>query len=216
MTLLFVASYSISLNVYVNSFCRNKNAKDAIALTFDDGVDEVITPKVLDILANHNAKATFFLIGENARQHPDLVRRIVNEGHEIGNHTMQHKGTFPMQSSVAMTNEIQECTELLESISGTKIKYFRPPFGVTNPNLAKALKNTSLQSIGWSVRSFDTMGHPVERVTNRILNKLKAGDIILLHDNRQGADLIVENLLVELANRSLHPVAISNLSNLNQ
>ncbi len=210
-TLLFVASYSISLGVYVNSLCRVKTANGLLAITFDDGVDETNTPKVLDVLAQHNAKATFFLIGENAKRYPHIVKRIIDEGHEIGNHSMYHSNTFPIQSKKDIYTEIVQCNEVLEKIIGSKIKYFRPPFGVTNPNIAEALKLTGLQSVGWNVRSFDTMGHRAQRVVRRITRNIRQGDIILMHDNRDGANIILESVLNILYELSLTPVTISEL-----
>ncbi|MEG1936289.1 MAG: polysaccharide deacetylase family protein, partial [Rikenellaceae bacterium] len=97
--LLFYASYSISAGVYMKSLCRNKAAKDLIAITFDDGVDPILTPKVLDVLKRYDAKATFFIIGKQALHHAEILKRIVAEGHSIGNHSYSHIWDLPFKSS---------------------------------------------------------------------------------------------------------------------
>ncbi len=194
---LFYASYSISAGVYVKSVCKLDD-KRTIAFTFDDGVDPVMTPKILDILEKNNAKATFFIIGKKAQQYPELVKQIAAQGHSIGSHSMYHKNTFPMQKSQCIYDEIMLSTSVIEDVIRAKVKFFRPPFGVTNPLIAKALKRTELVSIGWNIRSLDTIGNEVEKVTERVCRKVKGGDIILLHDDRENADLLLENILEKL------------------
>lgn len=212
--LLFYASYSISLGIYVKSICCNPKNNDSVALTFDDGVDDKMTPKVLKILKKHGAKATFFVVGEKAVNHPDIVKMIVEQGHSIGNHSYGHKWYFPLKTSQMDYHEINTCTEILEQISGRKIIMFRPPFGVTNPMIARAVKRAGLISVGWSIRSLDTLGHPIERVTKRVSRQLKAGKVILLHDNRDKADILTERILQEIELNGLKTVTIEELFNL--
>lgn len=212
--LLFYASYSISAGVYVKSLCRDYCNKDAIALTFDDGVDPVMTPKVLNVLKKYHAKATFFIIGEKAFNYPEVVKMIIEQGHSIGNHSYRHKWYFPLKTTRSIYNEIKDCTTVLEKISGFKIKLFRPPFGVTNPMIAKALKRTGLLSIGWSIRSFDTIGQDLDNVKARVILQLKPGKVILLHDNRPDADILLEKILLEIERRSLKAITIDQLFNI--
>ena len=206
-------SWEISSGVYLRTQCRLNDSdihdapehtiehtiEHSVALTFDDGVDPVITPQILDILALHNAKATFFLIGDRAAQHPTLVRRIATEGHTIGNHSMHHRPTFPLQSTRQITAEIAECNALLASIIGTKPTLFRPPFGVTNPMISKAVRRSKIRAIGWSIRSYDTMRHPSAQTLERITRRLRPGDIILLHDNLPQAPALLEQLLLHIS-----------------
>ena len=212
--LLFYASYSISSGRYLKSLCRNKNTNSYIAITFDDGVDPNITPKVLDILKRYNAKATFFIIGKYAVSYPQIVKRIVDEGHDIGNHSYYHKGCFPMQKSADIYKEIQQCNNALKQASGKEIELFRPPFGVTNPMIGAAVRRSGLQSIGWSIRSLDTIGQCIDKVERRVIRQIKAGEIILLHDNREGADLLLDRLLNQIQNKGLEAVTIKKLFNL--
>ncbi|MGL5958236.1 MAG: polysaccharide deacetylase family protein [Phocaeicola sp.] len=211
---LFYASYSISAGFYLKSLCCNYRAIDAVALTFDDGVNPDTTPEVLQVLKRHRAKATFFLIGERAEAYPDLVRQIVAEGHTIGNHSYYHRWNFPLGSEEKIEEEMSRCQMILEKITGERVSLFRPPFGVTNPNVARAVRKSGLQSIGWSIRSFDTMGHEKEKVVKRVLRQLKPGKVVLLHDDRAVTPLIVEQLLEEIEKRGWRAVTVQELFSL--
>lgn len=203
---MFYASYNIGSGVYVKAICRIPTDKKEVVLTFDDGVDARQTPLVLDVLRRNNAKACFFVIGEKAAENPDLVRRIVAEGHRIGIHTMRHQGTFPFGSSHQITADLRDTRELLENICGTKIDLFRPPFGVTNPHIGMAVRRLGLKTIGWSIRSYDTDKRRSRTdVAQRIERHLHKGAIILLHDDRTASDLLLEKIF-EILNRHEYKV----------
>lgn len=196
---LFYCSYQIRLGAYVRCLCRNRAAGHTVALTFDDGPDPELTPRVLDVLRQHGVRATFFLIGSKAERHPDIVRRIVAEGHEIGVHTWRHAPGFPMQGSRAMAEDILRCRALLKEITGVETDLFRPPFGVTNPMVARAVKRTRSRCAGWSIRSLDTLRRRSrEAVAHRIRRRLGDGKVILLHDDRAGAERLVALVLRDL------------------
>lgn len=144
---LFYCSYQIRLGAYVRTLCRNRAAGRVVALTFDDGPDPEMTPRVLDLLRERGVRATFFLVGAKAERHPELVRRIAAEGHDTGIHTWEHAAGFPMRSSWAMTADILRCRESLRQIAGVETHLFRPPFGVTNPMVARAVKRTQSRCI---------------------------------------------------------------------
>ncbi len=213
LVVLFYMSWSISLGVYLRSICHNREKEDCVAITYDDGVDEILTPQLLDLLDQYGAKASFFVVGERAVKHPDIVRDIVKRGHTIGNHSMCHKGTFPARRTDVIYNEIEECNNTLEGIIGAKVEYFRPPFGVTNPMVGVAVRRAELQSIGWSIRSYDTMNHSVDVVKERVLREIKGGDIILMHDNREGVLQITEQILIFLHRGGYRAVVIDDLLN---
>lgn len=196
---LFYASYYIGSGVYIKVQCKVATKEKAVYLTFDDG-PSAQTAAVLEVLKRHNAKATFFIIGQNAEQQPDLVRQIVAEGHLIGNHSYCHKGSFPMMSSKRIAEDLTHCNQVLTEITGKAPTLFRPPFGVTNPLIASGLKKTGIpfQTIGWSVRSFDTMGGELEKILDRITDQIELGSIILLHDRMEFSAELLEQLLVRL------------------
>jgi peptidoglycan/xylan/chitin deacetylase (PgdA/CDA1 family) len=173
----------IENNFYINSvnFLPQQKTRQ-LCLTFDDGIHAELTPKVLDILKQKNVKAIFFLIGKNIQGNETIVKRMHEEGHQIGNHSFEHSFWFDMKSSKAMLVEIEQTNQVLESVIGEKIKLFRPPYGVTNPNLAKAIKQSGLQSIGWSLRTFDTTAKTKQKLLVKLKQNTKDRDIVLLHD----------------------------------
>lgn len=204
---LFWASFSISAGVYISSFCRNPRAGRVVALTFDDGVDPHYTPLVLDVLKKYSVKATFFVIGQKAEQHPEILSRIIAEGHAVGNHTYSHEGHFPMKSTRAMVADLSRAEQAI----GLDLRYFRPPFGVTNPMVSRAVRKAGYRSVGWSIRSLDTMKFSRERVLNRVISRLHNGGIILLHDNRAQADVLLENIIIQTLSRGYKIVTVEEL-----
>ena len=151
------ASASIRSGVYVRAFCREKTDRKVVYLTFDDGPHPPETERVLDVLREHGARATFFLIGSKVSGNEAVLRRMLEEGHALGLHTYSHAGTFPLLSFDKMLADVNEGKRAVESVAGKKISLFRPPFGVTNPTIAKVVRTLGLHTVGWDVRSFDTM-----------------------------------------------------------
>lgn len=180
--LLVFGAIKIRWNFYFKSIHRNPAAGRQIALTFDDG-PAAQTAAILDVLQKEQVAAGFFSIGKNAAQFPELVRRWHDEGHLIGNHSYNHGFNFDWQSSRVMAAELERTNETIEQITGKRPRLFRPPYGVTNPNLARAVRRTGMISIGWNIRSFDTTAKDPDRLLQRITGKLKGGDVILLHDS---------------------------------
>ena len=180
------------IHIQTNFFIRSINAVKEIGLTgidpnsvllsFDDGIHPVYTPQVLDILNAHQIKAVFFLIGKEIKGHEAIVRRMKDEGHCIGNHSYAHSFWFDMKSTNNMLNEINKTNELIHSITGKTPVFFRPPYGVTNPNLARAVQKSNMQSMGWTLRSMDTVAKSSNQLLQKLKNETKQGDIILLHD----------------------------------
>lgn len=193
LSIFFLGAVNIRWNFYLNSFYKAKNKK-LLALTFDDG-PSAYTVQILDILKEQNIKASFFTIGERAAQNTALVKRWHDEGHIIGNHSYQHGFNFDWQSSKKMANEILQTNHVIERITGLKPKLFRPPYGITNPNLARAVRKTNMHSIGWTLRSFDTKTTNADYLFKNIFNKLKGGDIILLHDSMEVTAKILTPLI---------------------
>lgn len=171
-----------------------------VALTFDDG-PAAPTGIILDALAKEKVKATFFLIGKNIAGNEALVKRMADEGHAIGNHSFSHNVNFDWQSASAMQSELEQTNTAIESVTGTPVKLFRPPYGVTNPNLAKAVARCELKSIGWSLRSMDTVAKDEAQLLKKILRNVRPGGIILLHDRCPITANILPALIQELKKR---------------
>lgn len=186
-------SFDIQLKYFINSITQKRTKIKEVALTFDDGPTE-FTPKFLDLLKEKNIKATFFCIGKRIDKYPKIFQRIIAEGHSIGNHTYSHSNNTGFLSSSKMIEEIEKCDEVISKIGNIKTNFYRPPFGVTNPNIAKAIKKTQKKSIGWNVRSLDTVIDDEKKIYNRITKNLNKGSIILLHDTSEKT----YNVLVEL------------------
>lgn len=207
-----IGSFHIRWNYHLHSFSHNyRTSENNVSITFDDGPNPEFTPKVLSLLKKHGAKATFFLIGKYVEKYPELVKQILAEGHAIGNHSYSHSKNFGFFTSEKIASELKKTNELLNEITGKKLILFRPPFGVTNPNIKKALKITGLHSIGWSKRSLDTTNISDEKIFMRITQNLKKGDIILLHDNGNKTVAVLERLLLFLQSHKMQSVTVDRL-----
>lgn len=180
--LVFLGSYFIGFNYFVNSFCRGKKSGKEISITFDDGPIEDFTPRVLDVLKQENVPATFFLIGNNIRGNEAIVERMVDEGHMVGNHSFEHGFWFSMQSSKVMSEDVEQCANEIFRTTGLRPRFFRPPYGVTNPAVAKVVAQKKYHSIGWSNRTYDTVAKDSDKLLAKTLSNLKGGDVILFHD----------------------------------
>ena len=153
-----------------------------IALTFDDGPNATLTPKLLDLLAARHLKATFFVIGQNAADHPDVLRRAVREGHEIGNHSWSHPNLGKM-SDEAVRRELQKTEEAIVAAIGKKPTLMRPPYGSITANQKRWIHNEfGYRIILWDVDPLDWKRPGPSVVTARILKETKAGSIVLSHD----------------------------------
>jgi len=179
--------------VYIKALCRSKRKDKVVALTFDDGPDKQ-TEKILDLLKEYNVKACFFCIGSKVEENKNLLKRIKDEGHLIGNHSFSHLFSFPLHSVKWLKQDLQACEQQIEEVTQEKVRLFRPPFGVTNPLIAKAVKSFNYITIGWSIRSLDTC-KSVEKAFARIKQKLKPGAVILLHDPLPASDILLRELL---------------------
>lgn len=203
-------SFTIQSNYHIKAFCKIKTTQKVVALTFDDG-PTVFTPKVLDLLLQYNCKATFFCVGKQIEQYPSITSRIVKEGHIIGNHTFYHSNNNGFKRKEELIKEWEKTDNLVHSFTGSKPQFFRPPFGVTNPQIMQTLKVTKHQVIGWSIRSLDTVIRNEDRLFNRILRRWEAGSIILLHDSSEITVRVLERLLQFMQQENYKSVTISEL-----
>ena len=186
-------SFDIQLGYFVNSIINKRTKIKEVALTFDDGPTE-FTPKFLDLLKENNINATFFCIGKQIEKYPETFQRIIAEDHSVGNHTFSHSNNTGFLSASKMVEEIEKCDEVILKTGNIKTNFYRPPFGVTNPNIAKAIKKTNKKSIGWNIRSLDTVVDDEKKILNKVKKNLRKGSIILLHDTSEKT----YNVLVEL------------------
>lgn len=162
-------------------FLNGNRDSNRVALTFDDGPDVRYTPKVLDVLKKHNVKATFFLVGSRAKAHEELVKRMHDEGHSIGNHTFWHPN-LPKEELDRLHWELTETDKTLEGIIGYKPDLFRSPYGALNEEMLKMLEDMNKTTIGWDVDTLDWKQLEADEIADNALSNVKFGSIILMHD----------------------------------
>lgn len=182
LALIIYGSVIIQSNFHIQSYCFANTSEKEIALSFDDGPNREYTPQVLSILAQYGASATFFVIGKNIQGNEALLKQIDSDGHSIGNHSYTHSFFMDFKSVQGFRNELNQTAESVFKIIGKRMKLFRPPYGVTTPNLAKASTELNYSIIGWSIRSFDTTAASAQIITRRVQAQIKPGAIILFHD----------------------------------
>lgn len=195
---LFWASASVRSGVYVRLQLRGSKQGRVLYLTFDDGPDGAMTPRVLAILGEQGVPATFFVIGERVQRHPELVRAMGVGGHSVGLHGWYHAWWAPFRGSDFLGAAIRREQDLLEEVLGYRPQMFRPPYGVTNPLVGRAIRSTGVRGVGWSIRSYDTVRRtPRDRVVRRVVRRFHPGAIILLHDRVVGCDGVVRRIVEE-------------------
>lgn len=212
--IVFFGSAFIGSNYHVKAYCSNRFEKEKkIALTFDDGPHEM-TLTVLELLKKHNAKATFFCIGKNIEIHPEILKKVIAEGHTVGNHTYSHSPFFDFYGKNKVIAEINKTDDLIASVLGKKPSLFRPPYGVTNPSIRRALAVTNHKTIGWNIRSLDGVFKKEKFLLDRIVKRIKPGGIVLLHDTSLETVNVLEQLLSFLQTNNYEVVPLEELLNI--
>lgn len=193
----------------------DRAAADVVYLTFDDGPDPQWTPQVLEVLAGAQARATFFAIGACARQTPELIRRARAEGHEIGNHTFHHRHPWTM-SAAAARRQVCDGAAILEDILGSAPRFYRAPHGRNRPCMTEAALDCGETPVAWTLSAIDWGWLGTANGIARRLQRVRPGDVVLMHDgaNRHNrpAELlrVLSGFLVELQRRNLHAVALDD------
>ena len=190
-----------------------------VALSFDDGPDPEVTPAVLDALATHGARATFFAIGRKLDAHPQLARRVVAEGHELANHSWRHSRWESFSMPGEQIAEIERGERAIAAITGNRATpLYRAPHGVKSPPFVMAAHAKQLTIVAWSLHSRDTFFADPARIAARVLRRVRPGDIVVMHDghdvpgrHRSGCALAVPLILAGLRERGLECVTISEL-----
>jgi peptidoglycan/xylan/chitin deacetylase (PgdA/CDA1 family) len=182
-----------------------------VALTFDDGPHPVQSRVIMELLEQHGCPSSFFLTGSKIAAHENIIREMAARGHTLGNHSFSHSSRFPLMAPKRIAAEIKETNRLLEQAGGHPVRFFRPPFGVTNPRIHRGLQGQELVVVGWSIRSYDTCKGSPEKVVARIMERVRGGDIILLHETSDHIAEILELLLPQLRNKGLECVSLETL-----
>ena len=215
LTVLYIAiiiygSFNVSAQFFVRFYNKGAKTKRHIALTFDDGpYPETIG--VLDILKEYNVKATFFVIGKRVQEYPEIVKRMVDEGHVIGNHTYNHAKGTGFYSVQKLEQELTSTIGEVFKATALKMNFYRPPFGVTSPSTAKVVAKLGLKVIGWSLRSFDTTLKTAQSIINDVMKAVKSGDVILFHDDRIKVQEILKHIIPALQQQKYLFVTVDEL-----
>lgn len=181
LLLSLAAPFFPGFSYFLPVISRGKKGARVAALTFDDGPSPSSTPVLLDLLVRYGLRATFFVVGEKAAKHPELIDRIIAEGHTLGNHSWKHDPFLMLRSEKTLAKDIHDTQELLSKWSVQPL-VFRPPIGITGPRLAGVLAAEGLLTVNFSCRAFDRGNRDVRNLAAKILKRLQAGDIIMLHD----------------------------------
>jgi peptidoglycan/xylan/chitin deacetylase (PgdA/CDA1 family) len=213
LAVLALGAIYIRWNFFLESYNKGKD-KNTIALTFDDGPGAE-TAVILDVLRDQQVPAAFFCIGKNVAAGTEMLKRIDAEGHITGNHSFNHGFNFDWQSTAAMMKEMELTNNTIANIIGKTPRLFRPPYGVTNPNLARAVSNTDMYSIGWSLRSFDTKASDPKALLNKVQSQLKGGDIVLLHDTKTITREILTDLITSARQKGFTFVRVDKMLSIN-
>lgn len=205
--------------VFLPVITRGDPGRPQVALTFDDGPDPAVTPRVLDALRQAGAKATFFVIGRHVKAHPELAARILAEGHQLENHSFAHPRALNFASASKMAAQITAGAAALAEVPGARpSRLYRPPVGLKSPPLARAARRLGVEVVLWSLHARDTRGAAAGQISARVLGRVRAGDIVLMHDgsDRPGRERAatadaLPAILRGLADRGLQAVTVDRL-----
>ena len=179
--LCLAACFFPQSNFLLPVISHGNTGKNKVAVTFDDGPTEPLTRQILDLLDKYSVKATFFVSGVQTLKYPDIINEIISRGHSIGNHSFHHNPFLMLKSYRELYQDIASLQELLRN-NGVNTLAFRPPVGIVNPKLGPILDQLGLICVTFSCRAWDAGNLHIQQLSSRILAKVKADDIVLLHD----------------------------------
>lgn len=187
--------------------CEFHSDTQKVALTFDDGPEPEVTPQILNILSQYEARATFYMVGNSVEYYPEIAREVAEEGHEIGNHTMTHADltTLPEEEAIY---EIDKTNELISDAAGQKPTSFRPPYGSTNESLEELV---DMSAVLWTIDSFDWQSRDAESIIQVIQEEVHEDAIILMHDIHQETADALPEVLDYLQSQGYEMITVSEL-----
>ncbi len=175
---------------YGRTLARLPGGGKRIALTYDDGPNDPHTMRLLEVLAKHEVKATFFMIGRFVRERPEIARAVAQAGHVIGNHTFSHP-LLIFQSEAQTRAQLLDCRAALSDVIGEHSSLFRPPFGGRRPATLRIARELGMEPVMWNVTGYDWNAPPAAVIEKKVVRQMRGGDVILLHDGSHkgmGAD----------------------------
>jgi peptidoglycan/xylan/chitin deacetylase (PgdA/CDA1 family) len=173
-----------------------------------------VIPVILDLLKQQGIQAAFFVVGNKLENNSEIIRRIDQEGHIMGGHSYSHHFFFDLFTSLRIKIELEQTDKIIKQITGKKMKLFRPPYGVTNPVLARVIRKLDYQVIGWSLKSKDTVTGDSQLLLERLQKKVKSGDLILFHDTKPILSGVLPSFITFLKSEKYQIVRPDQLLNL--
>jgi peptidoglycan-N-acetylglucosamine deacetylase len=213
--IVFYGCYYVGSNFFIQIVCSATTDKKEIAISFDDGPATNYTSEILRLLKQDNIKATFFCIGNRISGNENILKQIKDDGHIIGNHSYSHHFWFDMYSSKKMLDDLKQMDQEMERVTGMRPKLFRPPYGVTNPNLKKAIIKGEYTPVGWSVRSMDTVIKDDKKLLDKINRSLKPGAVFLFHDTSKTTLNVLPEFIKEVKSKGYQIIPLDKLLHLN-
>ena len=208
----FIPTCSFFLPVISRGTCSRK----AVALTFDDGPDPLTTPELLRLLEKHRVHATFFVTGHRVVRHPQLAKEIIAQGHGLANHSFHHDMLGAFRSATTMQHEIEATQRALKDLGIVPLAY-RPPMGITSPRLRRVMQMQGMFVVNFSCRAWDGGNRRIRNMSGRILKRVRANDILLLHENLAEPSLFshwaaeVECILKGITEKGLEILPLADL-----
>ncbi len=208
---VFYGCAYIGSNFFMQITCSADTNRKEIAISFDDGPALNYTTEILAVLKKENVKAAFFCIGKNIAGKEEVVKQVEKDGHLIGNHSYSHHFWFDMFSSKKMLEDMRMMDEELKRVTGLQPKLFRPPYGVMNPNLKKAIIKGGYTPVGWSVRSMDTKIKDEKKLLEKVIVGIKPGAVFLFHDSSKATLDMLPGFIKEVKNRGYNILPLDKL-----
>ena len=166
---------------YGRTFTGSEGKTKKIALTYDDGPNDPYTPRLMDVLAKHNVRATFFLIGRFVSRRPNIIRELVKTGHIAGNHTYTHPSLI-FETSLQIRTQLVSCRQAIEDVVGEHSNLFRPPYGGRRPAVFRIARELGLEPVMWNAIGYDWLDTTPQRIAQSVAKSIRGGDVVVLHD----------------------------------
>jgi len=214
LLLLIAGSICIRLEFFIKSHSSGDRKQKRVAFSFDDGPDPDNTPVILDLLKQQGIQAAFFVVGNKLEDNMEIIRRIDQEGHIIGGHSFSHHFFFDLFTARRIKTELEQTDKIIKQLTGKKMKLFRPPYGVTNPVLARVIRKLGYHVIGWSLKSKDTVTSDSKVLLERLQKKVRGGDLLLFHDTKPILSRVLPSFIVFLKSEKYQIVRPDQLLNL--
>lgn len=212
--IVFWGCYYVGSGFFIRIVCKATTDEKEIAISFDDGPAVGYTKEILEVLKKENVKAAFFCIGSRIAGNEEILKQVYAEGHLIGNHSYSHHFWFDMYSSKKMQADLALMDEEVKRVIAVKPKLFRPPYGVTNPNVKKAIIHGGYTPVGWSVRSMDTVIKEEEKLLAKITGAIAPGAVFLFHDTSKTTLNVLPAFIQEVKKRGYRVSPLDKLLHL--